>query len=278
MSKEPISSGGPVEGLLEIMRALRDPATGCPWDLRQDFDSIVPFTIEETYELAAAIAAKDPAQICDELGDVLFQVVFYAQIATEKSLFDFADVANAISTKLVRRHPHVFDAQGEEPVTETEVKERWEAIKEQERSLKNQNGILDDVPLALPSLSRAQKLQKRAATVGFDWPDLAGVFAKVDEEIAELKEAVEQGDAVAIEDEVGDIFLTVVNLARHLHVDAEAAVRKANSRFENRFQLMEIASEADGNRLRDEEPDLLEQRWQTAKQQLASNVPPGESF
>lgn len=276
MSNESVSSGGPVEGLLEIMRALRDPATGCPWDLRQDFDSIVPFTIEETYELAAAIAAKDPAQICDELGDVLFQVVFYAQIATERSLFDFADVANAISAKLVRRHPHVFDAQGEEPVTETEVKERWEAIKEQERSLKNQNGILDDVPLALPSLSRAQKLQKRAAGVGFDWPDLAGVFAKVDEEIAELEEAVEQGDAVAIEDEVGDIFLTVVNLARHLNVDAEAAVRKANSRFESRFQLMEIASEADGSRLRDEDPGLLEQRWQTAKQQLASNVPPGE--
>lgn len=276
MSKESISSESAVEGLLEIMRALRDPATGCPWDLRQDFDSIVPFTIEETYELAAAIAAKDPAQICDELGDVLFQVVFYAQIANEKSLFDFADVASAISAKLVRRHPHVFDAQVEGPVTEMEVKERWEAIKEQERSLKNQNGILDDVPLALPSLSRAQKLQKRAATVGFDWPDLAGVFAKVDEEVAELKEAVEQGDAVAIEDEVGDIFLTVVNLARHLHVDAEAAVRKANSRFENRFQLMEIASEADGSRLRDEEPGLLEQRWQTAKQQLASNVPPGE--
>jgi ATP diphosphatase len=276
MSKEPISSGGPVEGLLEIMRALRDPATGCPWDLRQDFDSIVPFTIEETYELAAAIAAKDPAQICDELGDVLFQVVFYAQIATEKSLFDFADVANAISTKLVRRHPHVFDAQGEEPVTETEVKERWEAIKEQERSLKNQNGVLDDVPLALPSLSRAQKLQKRAAGVGFDWPDLAGVFAKVDEEIAELEEAVQQGDTVAIEDEVGDVFLTVVNLARHLHVDAEAAVRKANLRFESRFQLMEMASEADGSRLRDEDPGLLERRWQTAKQQLASNVPAGQ--
>jgi ATP diphosphatase len=275
MRKESVSSGGPVEGLLEIMRALRDPATGCPWDLRQDFDSIVPFTIEETYELAAAIAAKDPAQICDELGDVLFQVVFYAQIAAEKSLFDFADVADAISTKLVRRHPHVFDAQGEEAVTEMEVKERWEAIKEQERSLKNQNGILDDVPLALPSLSRAQKLQKRAAGVGFDWPDLAGVFAKVDEEIAELEEAVQQGDTVAIEDEVGDVFLTVVNLARHLHVDAEAAVRKANSRFESRFQLMEIASEADGSRLRDEDPGLLEQRWQTAKQQLASNVPAG---
>ena len=276
MSKESISSGSAVEGLLEIMRALRDPVTGCPWDLRQDFDSIVPFTIEETYELAAAIAAKDPAQICDELGDVLFQVVFYAQIASEKSLFDFADVASAISAKLVRRHPHVFDAQGEVPVTEAEVKERWEAIKEQERSLKNQNGILDDVPLALPSLSRAQKLQKRAAAVGFDWPDLAGVFAKVEEEIAESEEAVEQGDAVAIEDEVGDVFLTVVNLARHLNVDAEAAVRKANSRFETRFQLMETASEADGSRLRDEDPGLLEQRWQTAKQQLASNVPPGE--
>lgn len=276
MSTEPELSENPVEGLLGIMRALRDPATGCPWDLRQDFDSIVPFTIEETYELAAAIAANDPAQICDELGDVLFQVVFYAQIASERSLFDFADVANAISTKLLRRHPHVFDTQREESVTEAEVKERWEAIKEQERSLKNQNGILDDVPLALPSLSRAQKLQKRAAGVGFDWPDLVGVFGKVDEEIAELEEAVQQGDAGAIEDELGDIFLAVVNLARHLRVDAEAALRKANSRFESRFRLMELAAEADGSRLHDEEPSLLEQRWQNAKRQLAPNLPSGQ--
>lgn len=276
MSTEPELSENPVEGLLDIMRALRDPATGCPWDLRQDFDSIVPFTIEETYELAAAIEANDPAQICDELGDVLFQVVFYAQIASERSLFDFADVASAISTKLLRRHPHVFGTQSGESVTEAEVKERWEAIKEQERSLKNQNGILDDVPLALPSLSRAQKLQKRAAGVGFDWPDLVGVFGKVDEEIAELEEAVQQGDAGAIEDEVGDIFLAVVNLARHLRVDAEAAVRKANSRFESRFRLMELAAEADGSRLHDEEPTLLEQRWQNAKRQLAPNLPSGQ--
>ena len=273
MSKDPRSSGGPIEGLLEIMRALRDPATGCPWDLRQDFDSIVPFTIEETYELAAAIASGDTAQICDELGDVLFQVVFYAQIASERSLFDFADVARGISEKLVRRHPHVFDAVGEELITEAEVKARWETIKEQERSLKDQNGALDDVPLALPSLSRAQKLQKRAAGVGFDWPDLTGVFDKVDEEIGELKEAVQGEDADAIEDEMGDIFLAMVNLARHLDVDAEAALRKANSRFESRFRLMEAAATEDGSRLQEEGLDLLELRWQSAKRQLSINSP-----
>lgn len=273
MSKDPRSSGGPIEGLLEIMRALRDPATGCPWDLRQDFDSIVPFTIEETYELAAAIASGDTAQICDELGDVLFQVVFYAQIASERSLFDFADVARGISEKLVRRHPHVFDAVGEELITEAEVKARWETIKEQERSLKDQNGALDDVPLALPSLSRAQKLQKRAAGVGFDWPDLTGVFDKVDEEIGELKEAVQGEDADAIEDEMGDIFLAMVNLARRLDVDAEAALRKANSRFESRFRLMEAAATEEGSRLQEEGLDLLELRWQSAKRQLSTNSP-----
>ena len=273
MSKELMSSGGPVEGLLEIMRALRDPETGCPWDLRQDFDSIVPFTIEETYELAAAIASGDPAQIRDELGDVLFQVVFYAQIASERSLFDFTDVADAISEKLVRRHPHVFDAAGEESITEAEVKARWEAIKEQERSRKNQNGTLDDVPLALPSLSRAQKLQKRAAGVGFDWPDLDGVFAKVDEEIGELKEAVQALDAEAVEDEMGDIFLAMVNLARHLGVDAEAALRKANSRFEGRFRLMEAAAVEEGSRLQEEDLEQLERRWQTAKRQLSTSSP-----
>ena len=273
MSKDPRSSGGPIEELLEIMRALRDPATGCPWDLRQDFDSIVPFTIEETYELAAAIASGDTAQICDELGDVLFQVVFYAQIASERSLFDFADVARGISEKLVRRHPHVFDAVGEELITEAEVKARWETIKEQERSLKDQNGALDDVPLALPSLSRAQKLQKRAAGVGFDWPDLTGVFDKVDEEIGELKEAVQGEDADAIEDEMGDIFLAMVNLARHLDVDAEAALRKANSRFESRFRLMEAAATEEGSRLQEEGLDLLELRWQSAKRQLSTNSP-----
>jgi len=273
MSKELMSSGGPVEGLLEIMRALRDPETGCPWDLRQDFDSIVPFTIEETYELAAAIASGDPAQIRDELGDVLFQVVFYAQIASERSLFDFTDVADGISEKLVRRHPHVFGAAGEEPITEAEVKARWEAIKEQERSRKNQNGTLDDVPLALPSLSRAQKLQKRAAGVGFDWPDLDGVFAKVDEEIDELKEAVQALDAEAVEDEMGDIFLAMVNLARHLGVDAEAALRKANSRFEGRFRLMEVAAVEEGSRLQEEGLEQLERRWQTAKRQLSTSSP-----
>ena len=259
-----------IQSLLDIMRRLRDPDSGCPWDLKQNFHTIVPFTIEETYELADAIAAEDYAQIRDELGDVLFQVVFYAQIASEQALFTFEDVVDGTAEKLRRRHPHVFAATGGQSVSAGEVKERWEQIKGEERQQKNQKGTLDDIPKALPALSRSQKLQKRAARVGFDWSELDAVRGKVDEELGELAEAISEGESAAIESEVGDIFLAMVNLARHLGVDAEAALRHANRRFEKRFRLMETAADRDGSQLSEESLERLEERWQAAKRELAA--------
>ncbi len=242
-------------GLLEIMRRLRDPETGCPWDLRQDFDSIVPYTIEETYELADAIASGDFNQVRDELGDVLFQVVFYSQMAAEQRLFQFADVVQGISDKLVRRHPHVFADIDTAQISEEQVKDRWEQIKSEERHGKNQVSLLDDIPSALP---------------GFDWQHQEDVLAKLDEEVGELKEALLHADQVEIEAEFGDILLAMVNLGRHLRVDAESALRQANRRFESRFKLMEQSAEADGSSLEQESLQKLEVRWQEAKQTLSS--------
>ena len=261
-----------IQSLLDIMRQLRDPDSGCPWDLKQNFHTIVPYTIEEAYELAEAIVNEDFAQIRDELGDVLFQVVFYAQMASEQALFTFEDVVDGIAEKLLRRHPHVFAVTGGQRVSESEVKRRWEQIKVEERQQKNQRGTLDDVPMALPALSRSQKLQKRAASVGFDWSELDAVRGKVDEELGELAEAVSEGDSAAIESEVGDIFLAMVNLARHLGVDAEAALRHANRRFEDRFSLMETEAERDGSQLCEESLERLEERWQAAKRELAASA------
>ena len=262
-----------IQSLLDIMRQLRDPDAGCPWDLQQDFHTVAPYTLEETYELVDAIAAEDFAQIRDELGDVLFQVVFYAQMASERALFNFDDVVDGIATKLLRRHPHVFAEAGERHVSEAEVKERWEQIKGEERQQKSQGGALDDVPRALPALSRSQKLQKRAARVGFDWSEPDAVRGKVDEELGELSDAISEGDSEAIASEVGDIFLAMVNLARHLDVDAESALRNANRRFEDRFRLMEKAAALEGSQLREESLDQLEQRWQNAKRELAARAP-----
>ena len=271
MTDDATTTHAGIQSLLDIMRRLRDPDSGCPWDLKQNFHTIVPYTIEETYELADAIAAEDFAQIRDELGDVLFQVVFYTQIASEQALFTFEDVVDGIAEKLLRRHPHVFAGTGGQRSSEGEVKERWEQIKGEERQQKNQVGTLDDIPKALPALSRSQKLQKRAARVGFDWSELDAVRGKVDEELGELAEAVFQGDSAAIESEVGDIFLAMVNLARHLGVDAEATLRHANRRFEDRFRLMETAAERDGSQLSEESLERLEERWQAAKRELASD-------
>ena len=187
------------------MSRLRDPNDGCPWDLRQDFESIVPFTLEEAYELVEAIALGDDDQVRDELGDVLFQVVFYAQIASEKQLFNFDDVVEGISRKLIRRHPHIFDNPDGAPVSEREVKDRWEQIKAGERENKQLPGAMDDVPRALPALSRAETA-KRAARVGFDWPELDGVRSKINEEMTELDEAICLGNQADIEAEIGDVF------------------------------------------------------------------------
>ena len=270
MTDDATTAQAGIQSLLDIMRRLRDPESGCPWDLKQNFHTIVPFTIEEAYELADAIAAEDFAQIRDELGDVLFQVVFYAQMASEQSLFTFEDVVDGIAEKLRRRHPHVFAATGGQSASAGEVKERWEQIKGEERQQKNQKGTLDDIPKALPALSRSQKLQKRAARVGFDWSEIDAVRGKVDEELGELAEAISEGESAAIESEVGDIFLAMVNLARHLGIDAEAALRHANRRFEKRFRLMETAADRDGSQLSEESLERLEERWEAAKRELAA--------
>ena len=258
-----------IEHLLGIVRRLRDPDQGCPWDVGQTFQSIVPHTIEEAYELADAIESNDFDQIREEAGDVLFQVLFYAQMADEKQHFNFADVVEGLSKKLIRRHPHVFSrnstTQQEVPIAASDVSDSWEKIKRTEREGKRHSGILDDVPLNLPALTRAQKIQKRAARVGFDWTHVASVFEKLEEEICELKEALVEGEKAAIESELGDVLFCVVNLARHLDFDAETALRGATRKFEGRFRLMEERAIANGSRLEDEGSSALEARWQAAK-------------
>ena len=262
-----------IEHLLGIVRRLRDPDQGCPWDVGQTFQSIVPHTIEEAYELADAIESNDFDQIREEAGDVLFQVLFYAQMADEKQHFNFADVVDGLSEKLIRRHPHVFSrnstAQQETPIAVSDVSDSWEKIKRTERQGKQQSGILDDIPVSLPALTRAQKIQKRASRVGFDWADVAGVFEKLEEEICELKEALVEGEKAAIESELGDVLFCVVNLARHLDFDAETAMRGATRKFEGRFRLMEEQAIASGSRLEDESVSTLEARWQTVKRDLS---------
>lgn len=259
-----------IEDLLRIMQRLRDPNDGCPWDIVQTFQTIVPSTLEECYELAQAIESEDYAHVAEELGDVLFQVVFYAQLGVEKGLFSFEQVVNILSAKLLRRHPHVF-AEGkiEGRVSQStdvdEVKRSWEAIKQGERSQKSLNGILDDVPRALPALPRAQKVQKRAATVNFDWPDYEGSRAKIQEELLELDEAVRSQSAEAIEDEMGDLLFSCVNASRHLGLDAEASLRRATTKFERRFKEVARMAEADSLALDELGSAELDSLWRLAK-------------
>lgn len=259
-----------LKDLLRIMQRLRDPETGCPWDLEQDFQSIVPSTLEECYELAHAIEQEDYPHIEEELGDVLFQVVFYAQLGREQGLFTFASVVDTLARKLLRRHPHVF-AQGElEGEVHTRAKidavqQTWEAIKRAERVEKTQTGALDDVPVALPALPRAQKLQKRAAQIGFDWQGAEQVLDKVEEEIHELRQAMAAGRRDEIADEMGDVLFTCVNLARHLKCDAEASLRASSNKFETRFRAMESSVQAQGGDLAQLSADELEELWRAAK-------------
>jgi len=228
--------------LLGIMRRLRDPTHGCPWDREQDFASIAPYTIEEAYEVAEAIARGEPRALEGELGDLLFQVVFHAQMGAERQWFDFASVAESIAGKLTERHPHVFaDARIESAADQNRA---WEEHKARERAARGESaGELDDVPLALPALARAAKLGKRAGRVGFDWPDATGVRQKIEEELREV-EAVPEGQYAHRAEELGDLLFAVANWARHLEVDAEEALRLANAKFERRFRAMEkIAAE-----------------------------------
>lgn len=269
MAREPYT----IDDLLRVMERLRDPDTGCPWDLRQDFRSIVPSTLEECYELAEAIEHADYPHVAEELGDVLFQVIFYSQLGREQDLFTFEKIVDTLVEKLVRRHPHVFadgEIEGIVPVRSSveEVRESWESIKETERQAKSRAGILADVPLALPALPRAQKLQRRAARVNFDWPEAGAVLEKLREEIDELEQALAGDGPEAIREEMGDLLFSCVNLARHLGLDAEASLRQASAKFERRVRTMEALAGDAGSSLDSMEADALEVLWERAKAAL----------
>ncbi|MTZ12395.1 nucleoside triphosphate pyrophosphohydrolase [Pseudomonas sp. JL972] len=261
--------------LLYLMARLRDPQHGCPWDLQQNYASIVPHTLEEAYEVADAIESGDFDHLPGELGDLLFQVVYYSQLAKEEGRFEFATVVDAITRKLVRRHPHVFpdgDLYGSPELPrldEAAIKQRWEEIKAEERAEKaaapEQLSLLDDVPAALPALSRAAKLQKRAAQVGFDWPEALPVVDKVREELDEVLVAMSENDAEAVAEELGDLLFVVVNLARHLKVDPENALRGANGKFERRFRFIEQALRQAGRPIENCTLQELDALWDAAK-------------
>jgi ATP diphosphatase len=255
--------------LIEIMARLRTPETGCPWDLKQNFATIAPYTIEEAYEVADAIARSDMEGLKDELGDLLLQVVFHARMAEEAKHFAFEDVVLAITEKLIRRHPHVFGA--ERNLSPDEVKALWEKIKAEERKEKASGGtsVLEGVPVALPALTRAEKIQKRAAQVGFDWPDIDGVIEKISEEIAELKAAASEDDR---EEEFGDLLFSLVNYARRINIDPETALRRATEKFERRFRGVEERVRKSGKPFPETSLDTLEGYWQAEKNNTSSGV------
>jgi MazG family protein len=254
-----------ISNLLEIMAVLRDPQRGCPWDIEQDFRSIAPYTIEEAYEVAEAIDRSDLDALRDELGDLLLQVVFHAQMAAEQQAFSFADVVQAISEKLLRRHPHVFS--DTVIASAAEQREAWESHKarEQGRGPGGSSRVLTGVSASLPALARAAKLGRRARSVGFDWPDASGVVDKVREEIDELAVARQSMDAEAVTEEIGDLLFSVANLARHLDVDPEEALRRANRKFEHRFAALEDRVRADGRAWREIDAGELDALWRQVK-------------
>lgn len=255
-----------INKLLEVTAALRDPQNGCPWDRKQDFASIAPYTVEEAYEVADAIARDDMTALQGELGDLLFQVALHARMAEEAGHFDFDDVAAGICDKMTRRHPHVFgDA---EQRAAGPGKGQWEQIKAQERAPDSDQSALAGVAQALPALKRAQKLGERASNVGFDWPDQQGVRAKIDEELNELEEAVGSRSPARIEEEFGDMLFAVVNLARHLGVDPEKALTSANYKFERRFRDMERTIVDRGKSLQENSLESLDKEWRLAKKRV----------
>ena len=258
-----------MDKLLALMSCLRNPKGGCPWDIEQTYQSILPFTIEEVYEVAEAIEQQDYRALKDELGDLLFQIVFYTQLAQEEGRFDFSEVVEGVVNKLVRRHPHVF---ADESFTdEASLKKAWEAQKHKERQAKDENAtsLLDDIPKSLPELKRAHKIQKRVAKVGFDWENIAQVWDKVFEEIDEVKEAEKLKSAESIEEEIGDLFFALVNLSRHHKIDPDIALRKASQKFEARFRIVEELSE---NPLDSYSLEDLEALWQDAKKKTSSSI------
>ncbi|WP_159565148.1 nucleoside triphosphate pyrophosphohydrolase [Budvicia diplopodorum] len=262
-----------VQRLLNIMNTLRDPEHGCPWDKEQTFATIAPYTLEETYEVLDAIARNDFHDLRDELGDLLFQVVFYARMADEQNLFNFDDVCNAISDKLERRHPHVFDS--ETVYNSQEVIAGWEKRKGKERAEKEQFSVLDDIPDALPALMKAYKIQKRCASVGFDWDTLGPVLDKVHEEIDEVMHEAQQAviDQSKLEEELGDLLFATVNLTRHLGHKAESALQVANRKFDRRFRLVEQIVQQSGKTLEQATLDEMEAAWQQVKLQEHQQQP-----
>lgn len=266
-----------LDDLLALMAVLRDSEQGCPWDIQQDWDSIIPHTLEEAYEVADAIERRAFDELPGELGDLLFQVVYYAQFGAEEQRFDFHTVVDTLTAKMLRRHPHVFPEGtlasrrppgiSAEDVQAGQVKSRWEALKAEERADRAEQppSVLDDVPRTLPALSRANKLTKRAARVGFDWPDSRGVLAKIREELAEVEEALEVGDDRHVREEVGDLLFAVTNLARTLKADPEQCLRATNGKFERRFRYVEKALAAAGCSLADASLDEMEAHWRVAK-------------
>jgi len=270
-----------IDRLIAIMTMLRDKQHGCPWDLEQTIKSLLPYTLEEVYEVADAIENNDLVELEDELGDLLFQVIFYAQIAKEQGAFDFQDIATAITDKLVRRHPHVFpDGDVEkfgiqQDISAQQVVVNWEAIKELEREEKRKKGgeqvaqevesILDDLPRALPAMERARKLQKRAAQVGFDWAEIAPVLEKLKEEVAEFEEALASGDLERMSDELGDVLFATINLARHSKIEPEVALRSTNQSFETRFKWIEAALSQQDKVFKDANLEELDALWDQAK-------------
>lgn len=264
-----------VSELLELMSRLRTPETGCPWDLEQDYLSITPSTIEEAYEVVDAIEREDFRHLKEELGDLLFQVVFYAQLAKEEGHFDFSSIVDALTAKLIRRHPHVFPDGTLESVRDVDsseqealVSKRWEQIKAEEREEKGQHGVIDDVPLALPALQRAQKLQKRVAKAGMDWRSAQAALGNLEAEISELKQALDQCDELSIEDELGDVFFSCVNLARKLNKDSDKLLRASNSKFEQRIREMERQFETDELTWSQLDDTQLDEYWSKAKRSI----------
>lgn len=259
-----------IEDLRYLMRRLRDPKSGCPWDLKQNFQSLTSHTIEEAYEVVDAIEQDDMSHLREELGDLLFQIIFYSQLAEEQSQFSFDDIITTITQKLIRRHPHVFPEGTIESSRVSladaeivEIKRVWEEIKRQERTDKGVGKTLDDIPLALPALNRALKLQKRAANVGFDWSDIKPVIEKINEEVIELEVEIKRGDKVGMADELGDLLFSCVNLARHLKLDPETSLRGANQKFKRRFESMELL--AGKTKIEDHSADQLELLWGKVK-------------
>ncbi|MDW8341225.1 MAG: nucleoside triphosphate pyrophosphohydrolase [Geminicoccaceae bacterium] len=267
MSLDPRDRSRPgIERLLEVMRRLRDPEKGCPWDKEQTFATIAPYTIEEAYEVADAIRREDWGELEGELGDLLLQVVYHAQMAQEAGLFDFDAVAHGIADKMIRRHPHVF---GEARIEDAAAQRRaWEEAKATERAAKGEGSVLDGVPLALPALARAEELQRRAARIGFDWPEAAPILDKIDEELRELRASLRAREERArLAEELGDLLFAVVNLARRLEIDAEAALADANAKFERRFRALEARARANSGDPARLGLDALDALWEAIKRE-----------